>query len=91
MIDKIKIYLPVTLVFLCVIYFGDCVAEAAGGYLEGYEDVDPRPTAVSWWSTLAYMLSLFYRRTFQRGATVGFGRQSSGKFTIGTKSLCLHR
>ncbi|MBR4384788.1 MAG: flagellar biosynthetic protein FliO [Selenomonadaceae bacterium] len=59
MIDKIKIYLPVALAFLCVICFGDSVAEAAGGYLEGYEDVDPRPTAVSWWSTLAYMLSLF--------------------------------
>ena len=59
MIDKIKIYLPVAVALFCVIYLGISEAEAAGGYLEGYEEADPRPTAVSWWSTLAYMLSLF--------------------------------
>ena len=59
MIDKIKFYLPVAVALCCVIYSGISVAEAAGGYLEGYEEADPRPTAVSWWSTLAYMLSLF--------------------------------
>ena len=32
--------------------------EAAGGYLAGYEEVEPQPTGVSWWSTLAYVLSL---------------------------------
>ncbi len=31
---------------------------AEGGYLSGYAEPDPRPTAVSWWSTLAYLLSL---------------------------------
>lgn len=58
MTDKIKLYLPTALVLCCLIYFGGSVAEAAGGYLEGYEEADPRPTGVSWWSTLAYLLSL---------------------------------
>lgn len=34
-------------------------ADAGGGYLSGYTEADPRPTAVSWWSTIAYMVSLF--------------------------------
>lgn len=40
---------------------GQAAEEAAssGGYLAGYENADPRPTAVSWWSTLAYLVSLF--------------------------------
>ena len=58
MTDKIKLYLPTALVLCCLIYFGGSVAEAAGGYLEGYEEADPRPTGVSWWSTLAYLVSL---------------------------------
>ncbi|MCI6285144.1 flagellar biosynthetic protein FliO [Selenomonas sp.] len=35
-------------------------ADAAGssGYLSGYENPDPRPSPVSWWSTLAYLVSL---------------------------------
>ncbi len=34
-------------------------ALAAGGYLAEYaEAADPKPTGVSWWSTLAYLLSL---------------------------------
>ncbi len=33
-------------------------AARSGGYLSGYENVDPNPTSVSWWSTLAYLLSL---------------------------------
>lgn len=59
MIEKLKFYIPVAFVFFCLIYFCGSVAEAAGGYLEGYEEADPRPTGVSWWSTLAYLLSLF--------------------------------
>ena len=59
MTEKIKLYLPAALVLVSLIYFGDSTAEAVGGYLEGYEEVDPRPTGVSWWSTLAYLLSLF--------------------------------
>ena len=59
MTEKVKFYLPTALVLFSLIYFGNSAAEAAGGYLEGYEDVDPRPTGVSWWSTLAYLVSLF--------------------------------
>ena len=60
------------LLFVCVLLLlpaiglaapdmGQAAEEAAssGGYLAGYEDVDPRPTTVSWWSTLAYLVSLF--------------------------------
>ena len=59
MIEKIKFYIPIVFVLFCLICFCGSAAEAAGGYLEGYEEVDPRPTGVSWWSTLAYLLSLF--------------------------------
>ena len=31
----------------------------SGGYLSGYENTDPRPSQLSWWSTLAYLVSLF--------------------------------
>ena len=46
------------LVVLCT---GDASAagETGGGYLAGYEEADPRPSAVSWWSTVAYVVSLF--------------------------------
>ena len=39
---------------------GQAAEEAAssGGYLAGYENAEPMPTAMSWWSTLAYLLSL---------------------------------
>lgn len=33
-------------------------AAGSGGYLAGYENTEPRPTSVSWWSTLAYFVSL---------------------------------
>jgi len=33
-------------------------AAPSGGYLSGYENADPNPSPVSWWSTLAYLLSL---------------------------------
>ena len=59
MSEKIKLYLPTALVLIGLIYFGGSAAEAAGGYLEGYEEVDPKPTGVSWWTTLAYLFSLF--------------------------------
>ena len=59
MIEKIKFYVPIAFVLFCLIYFCGCEVEAAGGYLEGYEEADPKPSGVSWWSTLAYLLSLF--------------------------------
>ncbi|MBO4401164.1 MAG: flagellar biosynthetic protein FliO [Selenomonadaceae bacterium] len=52
-----KIFLP--LIFALILSFDAGTAEAVGGgYLSGYEEVEPKPTAVSWWSTLAYLLSL---------------------------------
>ena len=41
----------------------DCLAAAdttstGGGYLAGYDNTDPKPSQMSWWSTLAYLISL---------------------------------
>ena len=62
MIEKIKVYLPVAVALCCVIYLGISEAEAAGGYLEGYEEADPRPTSVSWWwrSGFGFCCGLFF-------------------------------
>ena len=53
-----------SLLFGCLLLFmcmGDVSAagETGGGYLAGYGEADPRPSAVSWWSTGAYVVSLF--------------------------------
>ena len=47
--------------FLLLLCMGDVSAagETGGGYLAGYQEADPRPSAVSWWSTVAYVVSLF--------------------------------
>ena len=54
----LSLLLGCVLVALCT---GDVSAagETGGGYLAGYEEADPRPSAVSWWSTVAYVVSLF--------------------------------
>ena len=52
---QLKIFLPVIIALTSAIFCGTAGAE---GYLSGYEEVEPQPTAVSWWSTLAYLLSL---------------------------------
>lgn len=52
---RFKKFLPVIIAVTLALSFG--TAEAVG-YLSGYEEVEPKPTAVSWWSTLAYLLSL---------------------------------
>ena len=57
MFANLRLYIPIAFVLICLICCGS-VAEAAGGYLEGYEEVNPQPTGVSWWSTLAYLFSL---------------------------------
>ena len=55
-----KKYFLITAFLMMLIWLsaGQVTVEAAGGYLAGYEDVEPQPTGVSWWSTLAYILSL---------------------------------
>ena len=56
--------LTLSLLLGCVLFalcIGDVSAagETGGGYLAGYQEADPRPSAVSWWSTVAYVVSLF--------------------------------
>ena len=56
----LKKYLSAFFVSACIFAILEPgTAEAVGGYLAGYEDVEPKPAEVSWWSTLAYLLSLF--------------------------------
>ena len=57
MFEKIKICL--TFVFGLILFcIEPTTVEAAGGYLAGYDDIEPQPAGVSWWSTIAYILSL---------------------------------
>ncbi len=56
---RLKKFLPVIIALFGVTLALFCgTAEAVGAYLSEYEEVSPQPTAVSWWSTLAYLLSL---------------------------------
>ena len=59
MFEKKKIFsIAAFFAILLLLNAGQITVEAAGGYLAGYEDVEPQPTGVSWWSTIAYVLSL---------------------------------
>ena len=51
-----------------------------GGYLSGYSEVDPRPSAMSWWSTLAYLLSLLAVFAFVVVMAYFVSRFLSGRF-----------
>ncbi len=53
---------------------------AKGGYLAGYENSDPRPTSISWWSTIAYLVSLFAIFVFVVGLAYFAARFLGGKF-----------
>ena len=53
---------------------------AAGGYLSGYETVDPRPTSSSYWSTLAYFISLLAVFAFVVVMAYLASRLLSGRF-----------
>ena len=57
-IVSLSLWLGCLFLFLCM---GDVSAagETGGGYLAGYQEADSRPSAVSWWSTVAYVVSLF--------------------------------
>jgi flagellar protein FliO/FliZ len=55
---RFKKFLPVIIALLGVMLALSFGTAEAVGYLSGYEEVEPKPTAVSWWSTLAYLLSL---------------------------------
>ena len=56
--DKKYFLMTAFFLFLVLLSAGQVTVEAAGGYLAGYEDIEPQPTGVSWWSTIAYILSL---------------------------------
>lgn len=69
---NLKILFLLLLLCVCTLIFVPSVTQAApdmgqaveetassGGYLAGYENADPRPTTSSWWSTFAYLVSLF--------------------------------
>ena len=77
--------LVVGVVVLMILADSDLVqaAESAGGYLAGYEETDPRPTPVSWWSTIAYLVSLFavfaIVIVLAYFATRAFGSKAMGK------------
>lgn len=53
---------------------------AKGGYLAGYENTDPRPSSISWWSTIAYLVSLFAIFIFVVGLAYFAARFLGGKF-----------
>ena len=53
---------------------------AKGGYLAGYENTDPRPASISWWSTIAYLVSLFAIFVFVVGLAYFAARFIGGKF-----------
>lgn len=55
---KYFLMIALSLTFLLLLSAGQVTVEAAGGYLAGYEEVEPQPTGVSWLSTIAYVLSL---------------------------------
>ena len=53
---------------------------ASGGYLAGYENADPRPSSISWWSTIAYLVSLFAIFAFVVGLAYFAARFLGGHF-----------
>lgn len=60
MYTRLKFFLLILIALFCVTLNIGCEAAGTdGGYLAGYDtETVPKPTAVSWWSTLAYLLSL---------------------------------
>jgi len=55
---RFKNILPVIIALCGVMLALNFETAEAVGYLSGYEEVETKPPAVSWWSTLAYFLSL---------------------------------
>lgn len=49
----------ICIITLDIFFFNTQIVFADGGYLAGYETSDPKPSALSWWSTFAYLVSLF--------------------------------
>ncbi len=53
---------------------------AQGGYLSGYDTSIPQPAAMSWWSTAAYLVSLFVIFAFVVGMAYLAARFLGGHF-----------
>ena len=53
---------------------------AQGGYLSGYDTNVPQPAAMSWWSTAAYLVSLFVIFAFVVGMAYLAARYLGGHF-----------
>ena len=72
--------LALLLVLLLTGYVSAAADAAGSGYLSGYAEADPRPTAISWWSTIAYLLSLFAVFAFVVVMAYMASRFLSGRF-----------
>lgn len=59
-------------------------ANAGGGYLSGYDNTDPKPSQMSWWSTLAYLISLVAVFAFVVVMAYFASRFLSGRFNAQT-------
>ena len=69
------------LAFLAMMEPAFAAEEAAkGGYLSGYENADPKPSSISWWSTIAYLVSLFAIFVFVVGLAYFAARFLGGRF-----------
>ena len=78
-------FLLAGLVALLVCLMGEpCLAAgeaAGGGYLSGYDSTTvPQPAAMSWWSTIAYLVSLFVVFAFVVGMAYLAARFVGGHF-----------
>ena len=65
---------------ICIFILPGIGAAAGSGYLAGYENADPQPSAVSWWSTLAYLLSLLVIFAFVLAMAYLAAKVLGGKF-----------
>jgi len=76
--------LIVLLVFCVEPTFAQAVQEvsssSSGGYLSAYQVNDAKPTPSSWWSTMAYLLSLMVVFAFVLGLAYFVSRLLGGKY-----------
>ncbi len=81
-ISSMASVLCIIVLVMSVVLLPDNMAAAAsaGGYLAGYENTDPKPTSMSWWSTLAYIISLLIVFAFVVVMAYFASRFLSGRF-----------
>ena len=77
----------------CLLWIDPSLAQAAAdgsGYLSSYKEADPHPSQSSWWSTLAYLISLlavfgfvlamaYFASRFLGGRFAKFDTRTEGK------------